>query len=485
MDGGYIVGGGPKATNTDDGMFLMKINATGDTSWTRNVGATSGNQASQRIKAVDQGSDGTYYVGGFTEAFGTTFDFCVARLDNNGDTLWTRNLDHPQGAHDYCYAAQVSMDNNFVTFGRQGKFEVNYYLNKWDTSGNIIWSKFYSIQNNHDSGNSMHQTSDGGFIMAGITENNSLNIYNTLVAKTDSVGNLEWAKTYVGSAEEECNAVKQVPDGGFLIAGTTQTFGSSFQNVFVIKTDSLGDTLWTRTYSNSGNPIEAYALNLTNDNGFIITGRALYNSVYLVPLIRGDSLGNILWAKYYGLSGGSGFGNAGHDVIQTIDGGFIICGYTRNSGDWGGYLIKTDQFGNSGCNEDTVTLNQGYAPFQVTTVTLATGSNALVKYPPNVVTKGATVFDFCSGVGVEEFNSNSESLQLYPNPSAGVFEINFDQFIIDGYLTIYNMFGENVFELKIENINSIEISINNLKSGVYLVKLFDGKAYSSKKIIKL
>jgi hypothetical protein len=193
-----------------------------------------------------------------------------------------------------------------------------------------LWSKSFG-GGNGDWARSVQQTSDGGFIIVGYTDSFGAGGRDIWLIKTDSNGVNMWSKTFGGTSTDEAYAVRQTSDGGYIIAGGTSSFGDVEGNYYLIKTDSAGDTLWTKTYGGIGTQT-AYAVEQTDDDGYICCG---YSSTIGMWLIKIDSLGGIQWANAY-------TGEQGTDVHQTSDRGFIMVGHTSTSHT---RLIKTDSLG--------------------------------------------------------------------------------------------------------------------------------------------
>ena len=149
-----------------------------------------------------------------------------------------------------------------------------------------------------------------------------------------------WTLTLGESSEDRGRSVQQTTDGGYIITGYTCSYGAGSYDVYLIKTDSLGDTLWTRTFGGSASDV-GYSVQQTTDGGYIIAGITYsYGAGYAdVWLIKTDLLGNTLWTRTYG---GSDWDEA-YSVQQTTDGGYIIAGYTKSygAGDRDVYLVRT------------------------------------------------------------------------------------------------------------------------------------------------
>jgi len=227
---------------------------------------------------------------------------------------------------------------NFIATGHQ-----MLYLIKVDSFGNQQWQQVLG-GNNFDFGQSVKQTTDGGFILFGFTNSFGAGGYDMYLVKTDSTGNLQWQQTYGDTANDYGYSVAQTPDGGYILAGSTRSYGSGNLDAALIKTDSSGNQQWAKYFGGSDND-GGYSVSLSNDGGYILSGYTYNFGAVLddAMLVKTDSAGNQQLLKHYG--------GAGNDraltVMQTLDNGFILGGYTNSFGNGSEdmYMIKTDSLG--------------------------------------------------------------------------------------------------------------------------------------------
>jgi hypothetical protein len=240
----------------------------------------------------------------------------------------------------YANSVKKTSDGNLIIAGGP------LFLLKMDPNGNVIWRVNYFSTGSAEA-TSVEQTADGGYIIGG-TMNAGGPVSKVLLLKTDSNGNVQWAKSYGGANYEFGNQVKETLDGGFVIVGNTTSFGIQFDDIYVIKTGSNGNLQWSKTIADSptdyvdvGNSIKQIS-----DSSYIVCAR-VGNSVSNsndAGLIKINKNGNLLWAKYYGGTGDDG----GYSVISTSDGGYAFAGYTKSfgAGNKDAYLVKVDINGN-------------------------------------------------------------------------------------------------------------------------------------------
>jgi hypothetical protein len=311
---------------------------------------TYGGSDEERGFSVQQTSDGGYITAGKTDSFGNgSFDVYLIKTDGSGVEQWSQT--YGGTGDDVGASVQQTSDGGYIIAGWTYSFgngSSDVYLIKTDGNGVEQWSQTYG-GTNPDGGKSVQQTSDGGYIICGYTGSFGVS-YDAYLIKTDGNGVEQWSQTFDGSGSfDSFSSVQQTTDGGYIMCGYTDNYIDYYYNdddVYLIKTDGNGVEQWNQTYG-SGYYYEAgYSVDQTTDGGYIIVGTLESPYIGTLPagqiiLIKTDSNGDEQWYQYYGISGYE----YGKSVKQTTDGGYIMCGhrgsfFADNSEDV--YLIKTD-----------------------------------------------------------------------------------------------------------------------------------------------
>lgn len=271
-DSGYIIVGWTDSYGAgEDDVYLIKIDADGDSLWT----GTYGGAFNESGRSVKQTYDGGYIIAGYADPYGAyDWDLCLIKTDGNGNELWTQIYGGPS-ANDGSRAVQVTPDSGYfvagwtATLGTAGSEDV--WLLKTDANGDTLWTKTYGGAD-WDEARSMQPTTDGGYIITGVTASFGAGGSDIYLIKTDANGDTLWTRTYGGTGDDYGNSVQQTTDNGYIITGYTQSFGPGWFNLYVVKTDPNGDTLWTKVYG--GTDLDfGYSVQQTSDHGYIIAGQ--------------------------------------------------------------------------------------------------------------------------------------------------------------------------------------------------------------------
>jgi hypothetical protein len=302
-----------------------------DTLWTR----TYGGEDHDCGISIEQTSDSGYIMVGYTLSFGDNRQVYLIKTNAGGDVLWTRNFgDNMTGLSILCVS-----DSAYVISG-------SWYSDGWgdiclwkrDINGNHIWSKYYDI-GDWEHGRDVQQTSDDGYIITGYA--NTEGTSRLFLLKTNSVGDSLWTRFLPQSSEG--HSVRQTSDGGYIVTGSV--WASPLFDILLVKTNANGDVLWTQNYGTSSGWDVGYDVLQTDDGGYIVVGQwGITNTLYDIFILKTDSMGNSLWTKTYGGSRR----DIASCVRETPDGGYVLAGQTQpQSWSYDVWILKTTSNGDT------------------------------------------------------------------------------------------------------------------------------------------
>ncbi len=278
------------------------------------------------------------------ELIGTALDVWLIKTDSKGVEEWNRTF----GGQDVDLGVSVleASDGGYVAVGMTesyGAGGIDAWLIKTDSAGNEEWNRTFGGPGS-DGGESVQVTEDGGYLIVGSTQSYGAGGGDAWIIKTDSSGEEEWNRTFGGPKNDGGDSVQQTDDGGYIIAGNTISYGAGGRDAWLIKTDSSGREEWNRTFGGPGYDW-GQSVCKTEDSGYIIAGWAGWtlSCPRDLWLIRTDSVGDEEWNKT--------FGGPQHDAASSVqvtdDSGYFIVGWTESfgSGSSDVWLIKTDRNG--------------------------------------------------------------------------------------------------------------------------------------------
>lgn len=466
-DGGYFIVGDSNTPNNGDvtgnhgfhDFWVVKTDDMGAIQWQKSLGGSDQDYA----QSGSQTSDGGYIVAGYSgsndgDVSGNngTIDVWVVKLDGSGNIQWQNALEGTD--HDYAREVRQTTDGGYIVVGftystngdvtgNHGDFD--YWVIKLDASGNLQWQKALGGTFG-DEGDSIQQTADGGYIVAGHSfssdgdvASGNQGLRDFWVVKLDSSGNIEWENSMGGSATDYARSVIQTGDGGYLIGGETSsndgdvTGHQGVGDYWVVKLNSSGVMEWQKTLGGSLDD-EGNAVKQTNDGGYLVAGRS--------GSVDGDKTGsqggpdfwvaklnptgNLLWEKSLG-----GSSNESAESIQlTSDGGFIMTGY-------------------AGSSDGDVSGNHGFLDYWV------------VKLSPNL--------------GISDQNSLA-NLTLFPNPVQDWLTIASDVSLVSA--RIFDALGREVKTVQFLDESSNGLDVSSLKAGIYML---EATAFENTKTVKI
>ncbi len=359
----------------------------------------------------------------------TATDVYIVKINDNGDTLWTRTHSIVSG-YDILNETIGTSNGSYIMVGRSGnkiKTDSDFFLLKTDADGNKVFAQTYTFgSNTWDVCLSVCEANDKGFFLLGATDD------NVYLVKTDSMGNKQWDKRYGLDGKDWLgSSVIKTKNNEYLIAGGVRTASSTSGDGWVKRIDSLGSIIWQKTYGGAGydgintlhelpsGDIIAVGSNASHDNP------DNKNEGWIMKL---DAMGNLLWERVYGLyhiPNDSLTHSVFYNFKPTVDGGFAIVGSATRKGSpqkQDAWLLKLDSFG---C------LVQG-----------------------------------CQLVGLENVPYSKEAIKLYPNPAKEQVQLSHSRKIRTYRIADYTgkLLQSGVYPEE-------GISIHELSPGVYIVQV--------------
>lgn len=248
--------------------------------------------------------------------------------------------------YDYSYSVCQTYDKGYAIVGSTTSFgngSMDAYLLKVDSLGVAKWHRTFGGIN-IDQAYSIKETRDSGLVIAGYTNSLGNGGYDMYVIKTDKFGTTEWEKTYGGSNWDFAYSIDTASDGGYIITGGTYSFGKGNEDMYLVKINSIGDTLWTKTYGGI-NEDEGRSVKNTSDGGYIFTGftKSMGNTSGDIYTIKTNNVGDTLWTNTFGGS----LENYGYDVLESNTGEYIIGGKTNATGglNFNGIILRLSSTG--------------------------------------------------------------------------------------------------------------------------------------------
>lgn len=494
---------------------------------------TYGGTLSEHLMSITHTLTGGYMLGGMTASKNGDiksgnhggYDFWVVKTDSLGSMLWEKT--YGGSNEDDMYSILQISDGGFLLCGSTSSNDgdvksgnhggSDFWVVKIDSLGNIQWEKTYGGYNNEELYSAI-TTSDGGFLLGGFTQSNDGDIQSGnhgkadfWVVKIDSVGIIQWEKTYGGSNGENVYSIISTPDGGYVLGGNTTSNDGDVQyrslinsptDFWVVKIDSVGKIIWEKCYGRVGYTDSFSKVVNTSDGGFLVGGlKYLYSGSCDFWVVKIDNLGNIQWEKSYGGSNNDML----RDILPTSDNGFLLGGYSNSyDGDvqsrynvlWGDnyWVVKIDEFGiiqwertYGGSKGDfiytTLSTNNGGILLGGSTQSndgdIKSGNKGgldfwLVKIKPNIIPTYANELQTM-------FNNIT---RIYPNP---IF--NEELMIETSYskpleLILYDVLGNQIFKKELM-FKTNKIDLGEINGGIYILQLMDnGVILHQQKIIK-
>ncbi|MCK9289988.1 MAG: T9SS type A sorting domain-containing protein [Bacteroidales bacterium] len=450
-DGGYIVAGYSYSNDGDvsgnhgeSDYWIVKLDDTGTILWQKSLGGSDWEEAN----SIQQTSDEGYILAGFSYSNDGDVsgnhgegDIWIVKLDSNGDIQWQKTLGGSQD--EWLYSMQQTTDGGFIVSGysysndgdvSENHGDSDYWIIKLSADGTIQWEKSYGGSEG-DYATEIQQTSDGGFIVAGVSYSNDGDVSvnkgegDVWIVKLDQNGTIQWEKSYGGSGDDYATSIQQTPDGGYIFGGNSSSNDGDVSgnqgdyDYWVVKLNATGDIQWQKSFGGS-NFDQLTVIRQTLDGGYLAAGESFSDDGDVIGnhgnndywVIKLDESGNIEWQKTLGGS----YPDGAYDMQLTADGGYILAG-------------------NSWSNDGDVSGNHGYGDFWIVKLTGSVGLNETI---------------------------NKTIFSVYPNPATDLITIK--DVSPKTELIITNTYGEIVFKTVAKN-NELTIDVSELPAGMYFI----------------
>ena len=461
-----------------------------------------------RANAVISVNEGGYVMAGSNANYSI---MSISKHSQNGDTLWTKSMVLGIGAGNYINSAIETNDSNYVLGGTSGDPVLLHShadlikINK--NTGDTIWVRKIGLPNRSERCYSVKQTSDNGFVLCGIRINQdslgNITDEDVYLVKTDSMGIPQWERTYGGTNSDFGQSIEITAEGGYMILGYTYSYGIGQYNMYLIKTDSLGNMLWQKTY---GGNLKDYGFSIakTNDGNYVLAGGTYISTDTVAAyIVKIDTAGIVQWEKRYK----GNYKYAGFNAVKVLQNGDIAVSgglVTRpnNIRNYGQLKILNPNDGSSIWSKEykyfdaDSTQQEFYAMdlyndggFVMAGMAVDLRANANPAYSMWLVKTDCmgndSIWDSvnCSlPVGVSEVVAKDiNDVLVYPNPATNQFTIENSQLRINS-IHIYNVLGELVLE-RIANSEKV-IDVSSWNDGVYFVEVETEKGVVRRKVVK-
>jgi hypothetical protein len=357
-DGGYIIAG----YNSSIDFWIIKLDSLNNIQWQKTYGGTNGDYA----VSINQTPDGGYFVGGTSYsdngdvighhgAWGVA-DYWVLKIDSIGNIIWQKSLGGDND--DELFSTGLTLDGGYILAGSSWSLsgdvtthngQADFWIVKLNGSGTIVWEKSLGGSSSEDWAYSIQNTSDNGYVLAGQSYSNDIDVSghhgtggfpDYWVVKLNSSGNIEWQKSLGGTLGDRATSILETTDGSFIVAGGSSSNDGDIssnhgnEDYWIVKLSSTGVVEWEKSLGGSNFEIP-FSIKSTIDGGFIVAGYTtstdgdvtLNYGISDYWIVKLNNVGLIQWTRSFGGS----IGESPNCIQQTNDGGFVIAGYSEST----------------------------------------------------------------------------------------------------------------------------------------------------------
>lgn len=323
-DGGYIVAG----SNATEGRsyqtdaWIFKLDAQGDVVWNQLLGGSGWDRAN----SIQSTSDGGYIITGSTTSKGAgRDDIWVTKLTAEGQQVWESTFGGSE--LDEAYAIKETFDNGYIVIGNTKSDDEkgwDAWILKLNSNGQEMWSQVFG-GNNFDYAYDVAITPNKEYVITGSTASIGAGKFDVWIFKLDQQGQQIWEYTFGDTQDDRAYAIQSTVDGDFFIVGSTNPEGADENDAWILKLDSEGSLVWSRTFG-GGHYDLAQSLSTTSNGDCVVVGRTEMRDTDggEAWILKLDQYGQLLWSQMFEQKEGT----KAMDVIRTTpDGGYIIAGH--------------------------------------------------------------------------------------------------------------------------------------------------------------
>jgi hypothetical protein len=445
-----------------------------------------------------QTDDGGYIILGNISGLVGNTDIYLIKTDSLGKIKWDKAIGGKE--IDWANDLKITHDKGFIIAGYTDIVPGNGYdvlLIKTDSSGNVKWEKTFG-GTDWDMGYSVAEDKEHNFLIAGETFSNSYGDADVYLIKTDSIGDTLWTKHYGGAGTDIGYSIDTIRNSRYLVAGITRVAGDSTYSAYLLKILNNGDTVWTKKYSDTFDN-KFYCARQIDNTGYIVCGatKKIDPTNYHQWILKMDTLGDTIWTRVYPHTGSEEL----FDIKQSWNHGLVTAGYTTTFGGGGEDVTATifsnagwwiDIGGNFGGEKDDIaysinlTRDSGYICTGTTeSFGLGITNIYVIKTDKSLIAPSTPTQE----TGITEIISTGNfSCTSYPNPTNGKLFIKINNVPDESInLKVINIWGMELISENFKSVNSYcnkTVNLSAFPDGIYFIQISDNKFSSSLKIIK-
>lgn len=459
-DGGSLVTGSTTSSGPGtENLLVMRTDALGNPVWSNTYGGQF-NEVGTRARVHP---DGGFVVLGHTDnSWGNLRSLYLLRLNDDGSLLWSRRVG--SSGNDDATDFLILSDGGYLLTGNSGTLgSRRLLLVRLDANGDLVWVQ-QPGSSGFDGGFSLAPASDGGFLVVGTTENLGPGQRDFFVIRYDAAGTQQWVRTYGGSGLEQALSAQPTDDGGWIIAGSTTTFGSGNQSILVLRIDDLGAVQWTKAYGGQRSDI---VRRIVPAHG---SGHILVGGLQSTPgasrdhglLMHIDDDGDVMWANTYGAGGQE----SGLHGVALVPNGYVATGYRSEPATvFDLLLMRTDLVGQSGCDQESLDMPASDVTLAVTTPMPLNSTIGITTFdPPTQTGAGLPVLEtYCldMSTGIDSAPTTT-SIRVFPNPAQDHLWV--ETAMVNPMLRLFDAHGRVALEARV--VNGV-LDVRGLAPGLY------------------